>query len=832
MASTSSSSVQKSFKYDVFLSFRGEDTRNNFVAHLYHALNQKSICTYKDDRKITKGKRIDYQLIESIKDSRFHIIVFSTNYADSSWCLDELVKIMECQKTTEQTAYPVFYNVQPTQVRKQKGPVGDAFAKHLEKDADGKRRFALRDAAGLAGWDFNTFKGDEAQFIQKIVKDISLKLDSIHSSIDENLVGMDTRVNEIVSSLEKSSDDVRMIGIKGMGGSGKTTLASAVYKYFSLSFEDRSFVENVRGSNLKELQQKILSDVLNEPKVDAKSVFEGESMMKSKLSCRKVLVVLDDVDDIKQLKALAGRPNWFKSGSIIIITTIDEQVLNAHQVKIIHDVKLLSDDEAFCLFKKCAFEREIPDEEYEELSNKVVDYAGGLPLTITVLGSSLCGCPKDVWTDNIKRLKLIPLTDTMKKLELSYDGLEDEHKDIFLDVACILKGETKDEAIRVLESCGFHATYGLSVLEKKSLITISSDGRLGLHNHIEEMGRNIVRRLHPDDPQEHSRLWIKEEIETILTDNSGTQATRSIKLLNTNLSPYVIMNGLRKMTKLRFIHVDDGFVNNVYPSNACLPNALRYIYWRNYPLCCLPNTFRANNLVNLQMAGGKINHIWEGNERKVLNKLRFLHLKKSHLKTFDLETTRHLETLDLRKCKNIVELHMTITLQNLKILDLRGSKVSNLDLSWTPSLEKLTLSMKEDTHLPENICTLKHLKCLKLTFCWCLEQLPTDINKLEKLEELHLTECFALKVVPDSICMMKCLRSIHLPYIGAQKLPDELGELEYLKELNIEGASITLLPDSILKKNGMCIVGSKGLLMRNGFTSFTEITNYTASCYV
>ncbi|KAL8238372.1 hypothetical protein R6Q59_014939 [Mikania micrantha] len=98
MASTSSSSVEKSFKYDVFLSFRGQDTRNNFVAHLYHALHEKGINTYKDDVRIEKGGRISDQLIGSIKDSRFHIIVFSTNYADSSWCLDELVEIMECQK--------------------------------------------------------------------------------------------------------------------------------------------------------------------------------------------------------------------------------------------------------------------------------------------------------------------------------------------------------------------------------------------------------------------------------------------------------------------------------------------------------------------------------------------------------------------------------------------------------------------------------------------------------------------------------------------------------------------------------------------------------------
>lgn len=153
MASTSTSSVQKSFKYDVFLSFRGEDTRNNFVSHLYKALVQHGIQTYKDDKNIEKGETIDTQLIKSIEDSRFFIIVFSKDYAGSSWCLDELVKIMECQKGSEQTAYPVFYDVEPTEIRKQSGAVKEAFKKHENKEAAGKWREALNEAADLAGWE-------------------------------------------------------------------------------------------------------------------------------------------------------------------------------------------------------------------------------------------------------------------------------------------------------------------------------------------------------------------------------------------------------------------------------------------------------------------------------------------------------------------------------------------------------------------------------------------------------------------------------------------------------------------------------------------------------
>nr|GEV57741.1 TMV resistance protein N-like [Tanacetum cinerariifolium] len=129
MASTSNSSIQKSFKYDVFFSFRGEDTQKNFVDHIYFPLEQKNIHTYKDDERIKKGKTIRNELLKAIQDSKFYIIVFTENYASSSWCLDKLVQIMECQKISDHTAYRVFYDMEPIEVHKQSGQVGEAFKK-------------------------------------------------------------------------------------------------------------------------------------------------------------------------------------------------------------------------------------------------------------------------------------------------------------------------------------------------------------------------------------------------------------------------------------------------------------------------------------------------------------------------------------------------------------------------------------------------------------------------------------------------------------------------------------------------------------------------------
>ncbi|XP_023762172.1 disease resistance protein RUN1 [Lactuca sativa] len=790
MASSSTSSVHKSFKYDVFLSFRGEDTRTNFVDHLYHALQQKSIHTYKDDERIKKGKKITDELIGSIEDSKFYIIVFSKNYASSSWCLDELAKIMECHRTTVHTAYPVFYDVEPSEVRKQSGAVGEAFAKYEMEEAAGKWRVALKEAADLAGWELKkTADGHEAKFIQKIVEELSLELRSISFNIDEKLVGMETRIKDLVSSIGIGCDDVQMIGIKGMGGGGKTTLARAVFDHISFQFEGKSFVENVREnasfSGLKSLQKQVLSDVLNED-IRVSSTSDGKYLMKRRLRDKKVLVVLDDVDHIDQLEALAGELNWFKPGSRIIITTRDEQVLLAHRVEPIRDVNLLSDNEAICLFNMYAFGREIPIQKYENLSRLVVCYAAGLPLTIRVLGSFLCGKNELEWIDALERLKTFPLTETLKKLELSYIALEEDYKEMFLDVACIMKGWRKDDAIKALECCGFHARNGLRVLEQKSLITSYYDifdkyKYVGMHDHLEEMGRNIVRRSHPDKPHKHTRLWIYEEIKNVLANDLGTKATRCIRLDTQNGNQKFDIKGLGKMNRLRFLSV--GATHHVYwdysfgpvpyrywdcnKINPEFPNALRYLHMTGYPFRSLPITFQASNLVALEMAGSKIIQLWEGGERKVLNKLRFLDLNCSMLSTLDLGLTPNLEKLNLGECSNLVELHMPIECLNLIYVDLRGSKlIRTLDLRLAPNLEELILSFcnnLEKLQMPDRCLNLQSLllsnsKLMTLDIGQTPNLRNLDLKQNYYLEELDMAdECQMLSNLNVSYSKLRTL---------------------------------------------------------------------------
>ncbi|KAG2668399.1 hypothetical protein I3760_15G158700 [Carya illinoinensis] len=158
MASSSSSCSDTSpWLHDVFLSFRGVDTRNTFVGHLYDALARKGIHVYRDDVDLRRGTEISPTLLQAIKSSRISIIVFSKNYASSTWCLDELLKILECKESKQQIVLPIFYHVDPSDVRHQRGSFGKALAEHAEKLYDDislqRWKVALRDVANLSGYD-------------------------------------------------------------------------------------------------------------------------------------------------------------------------------------------------------------------------------------------------------------------------------------------------------------------------------------------------------------------------------------------------------------------------------------------------------------------------------------------------------------------------------------------------------------------------------------------------------------------------------------------------------------------------------------------------------
>ena len=158
LVSSCSSCIATQYKYDVFLSFRGEDTRDNFTSHLYAALCRKKIETFIDEEELEIGDEISPALLMAINASKIAVIIFSKHYASSKWCLNELVEILQSQKTNGQMVIPVFYHVNPSYVRNQTGSFGEAFAEHESRFREmpekvQKWRDVLTEASNLSGWD-------------------------------------------------------------------------------------------------------------------------------------------------------------------------------------------------------------------------------------------------------------------------------------------------------------------------------------------------------------------------------------------------------------------------------------------------------------------------------------------------------------------------------------------------------------------------------------------------------------------------------------------------------------------------------------------------------
>ena len=349
---------------------------------------------------------------------------------------------------------------------------------------------------------------NELLLIKEVAENIWNKLLSTLTSDTEDLVGIDSHIQEVETLLCLEADDVRMVGIWGMGGIGKTTLARAIYTKISDKFEDRCFLDDVadlarKGQDLKKL---LLSNVLRDKNIDVTA-----PSLKARLHFKKVLIVIDNVNNREILENLVGGPNWFGPKSRIIITTRDTHLLAAYGVNDVYEVQKLQDEKATKLFNHYAFRNDTPSRDVIELIDHVIAYAQGLPLALKVLGSSLCKKSKDEWLCELNKLQKIPNMEIQNVLQTSFDELDYYQQNLFLDIAFVFWGELKDFVIDILNSCGFFPISGIRTLIDKSLISYIDD-QLHIHDLLIEMGKEIVRQTFPEEPGKRSRLWMQQDI--------------------------------------------------------------------------------------------------------------------------------------------------------------------------------------------------------------------------------------------------------------------------------------------------------------------------------
>ncbi|KAL8128297.1 hypothetical protein AgCh_015036 [Apium graveolens] len=550
------------------------------------------------------------------------------------------------------------------------------------------------------------------------------------------------------------SDVVRAIGIWGMGGIGKTTIAKAFYNRYCNKFDISCFSVNVKqhsrgGSSLLQLLQQLLIDLLRKKDYKIPDVESGIRKLTHILHSKRALIVLDDLDCANYSELLASIGNLFPAGSKIIITTRDANLLNKLKADIsevdTYMVKTLRQSESLKLFSYHAFRKPVPPGSFKELSLNFVTHAGGLPLALKVLGSSLLGrTDESFWKEKLEKVKAIPENDIQKILQLSYDELEDEtQKKIFLDIAFFFVGKNKDEATDVFKSCDFFPGVGIQNLVDRCLLTVDEFNRFEMHNLIQDMGRELGKTTH---------LFLRGNAWKSLQNPEPIKQMNYLTCLNLG-----ICSGLKRL-----------------PEELGDMKALKKIDTSFTALEKLPDSItKLKGLITLKLGGCK--------------KLRKLP-----------EEIGNMEGLEyfLADISAIEQLP-----------DSFGGLINLVELSLT--------GCKKLRNLPNSICKLKLLINLYVDGCLNLEQLPEQLGKMQCLERLNacftdsiglpgslksldLGDCEKLKFVPKSIWNLTSIKQLSL-YPGEIGFLDQLRDMHGLKMPDASGTAIEQLPDSFCR---------------------------------
>ncbi|XP_039164464.1 disease resistance protein RPV1 [Eucalyptus grandis] len=788
--------------YDVFLSFRGIDTGKNFTDYLYTSLVDAGIHTFKYDNELHVGEKIGSNLLHAITQSKISIPIISENYAFSKWCLCELAHMLKCRRKASQIVLPIFYKVEPSQLRYPTGKLRDAISAH-EKNMDEmvvkEWKEVLKEVSLLKGWESEKIaNGYEGSLVQIVVRNVTRELKGLYQlDVPKHLVGIDDHVEEIMSEIDAKPNDTRIIGIYGMAGIGKTTLAKVLYNKLSSRYHFRSFVANIRvesqHTGIKELQKQLIYDIVGRAH-DIHNVDDGICIIKSRFITREVLILLDDMDDYKHFDVLIREKDWLQARSIVLITTTNKRILDRVRADYTYQLPKLKLDQALILFSKHAFGRDFPLSNYEVISREVVLSIGGLPLALEVKGSFLRGKSETVWKQELRKLNKVP-----KTVEMSYEALDDNEQQIFLDIACFFIGSSKQSPTYMWAACGFFPRKGIEVLSLKSLVNIDKDGKLMMDDQLRDFGRKIALE-NQEEPEQRSRIWIYKEAVDVLDSNKGNSKIEALCLDECDYRRTYTSEQFEGLTNLRFLKVCGA--NFTGDFHNLLPH-LKWLQWEHCPTNFRAANFHPRELVVLNLSWSKISEDWGGwGPLKMAIKLKVLNLTgcRSLRRTPDLSAYKSLEILILEECENMEEIDSSI--EDIKTLvSLNVSSCTRLEelpkgVGRMEELRELFINDTSIQEIPLSGDGLMKLETLRASCCNRLEELPVGVGRMEKLRELLIdnTSVQEIPISGDGLMKLETLSASGCRRL--KELPTEVGRMEELRELILDHTNIQEIPIS------------------------------------